>query len=36
MGIDMIQLPKSRNKFKDLYIYTELMETDLNKVIKSP
>ena len=36
MGVDLIQLPKSRNKFKDLYIYSELMETDLQKVIKSP
>ena len=31
-----IQLPKSREKFKDLYVFSELMESDLAVIIKSP
>jgi mitogen-activated protein kinase 1/3 len=32
----MIQLPKSRRHFKDLYVYSELMESDLAVILKSP
>ena len=28
--------PKSREEFKDIYVVTELMETDLSSIIKSP
>jgi mitogen-activated protein kinase 1/3 len=30
-----LQKPNSINEFKDVYIITELMETDLNQIIKS-
>ena len=29
-------LPSSREKFNDLYVITELMNTDLTSIIKSP
>ena len=35
LTINSIQLPNSRKDFGDLYIVTELMETDLLRVIKS-
>jgi serine/threonine protein kinase len=36
LGITNIQLPKNRNNFKDLYVFSELMESDLAVIIKSP
>ncbi len=36
IGIDTILLPQSREKFEDLYVVNELMETDLASIIKSP
>jgi serine/threonine protein kinase len=36
LGIKTIVLPKSREGFEDIYVYTELMETDLTSIIKSP
>jgi serine/threonine protein kinase len=35
-GIKTILLPKSREQFDDIYVYSELMETDLASIIKSP
>ena len=32
----MVQLPKSRRHFKDIYVYSELMESDLAVILKSP
>jgi serine/threonine protein kinase len=36
IGIKTILLPKSREQFEDIYVYSELMETDLASIIKSP
>jgi len=36
IGIITISLPKSRETFEDIYVYNELMETDLASIIKSP
>lgn len=36
IGILTIALPKSRESFEDIYVYNELMETDLASIIKSP
>jgi len=36
IGCDLLQLPKSRRHFKEVYVYTELMETDLAVILKSP
>jgi serine/threonine protein kinase len=36
IGVDTILLPKSREEFDDLYVVSELMETDLASIIKSP
>jgi serine/threonine protein kinase len=36
IGIKTIMLPKSRESFEDIYVYNELMETDLASIIKSP
>jgi len=36
IGIKLIQLPKARENFNDVYVYSELMETDLASIIKSP
>merc|ERR1711976_12085 len=36
MGIKTIMLPKSRESFNDLYVVSELMQTDLSSIIKSP
>jgi len=36
IGIKFIQLPKSREECDELYIVSELLETDLNSIIKSP
>ena len=36
MGIKTILLPKSREEFNDLYVVSELMQTDLSSIIKSP
>jgi len=35
-GIRTILLPKSREQFDDIYVYSDLMETDLASIIKSP
>lgn len=35
-GIKTIVLPESREKFEDIYVISELMETDLASIIKSP
>ena len=34
--IKSIQLPRSREEFDEIYVITELMETDLSSIIKSP
>lgn len=34
--IQNIQLPKSREEFDEIYVISELMETDLSSIIKSP
>mmetsp|Transcript_25881 Transcript_25881/g.22821 ORF Transcript_25881/g.22821 Transcript_25881/m.22821 type:complete len:117 (+) Transcript_25881:178-528(+) len=36
LGIKTILLPKARENFEDIYVVTELMETDLTSIIKSP
>ena len=36
LGIETLLLPKSREEFDDLYVVSELMETDLASIIKSP
>jgi serine/threonine protein kinase len=36
LGIKTILLPKSREEFDDIYVFSELMETDLTSIIKSP
>ena len=36
MGVKTIMLPKSREEFNDLYVVSELMQTDLSSIIKSP
>jgi len=36
IGIRTILLPRSREQFEDIYVYSELMETDLASIIKSP
>jgi len=36
IDISTISLPKSRETFEDIYVYNELMETDLASIIKSP
>lgn len=36
IDIKSILLPKSREEFEDIYLVSELMETDLSSVIKSP
>jgi serine/threonine protein kinase len=36
LGIKTILLPKSREQFEDIYVYSELMETDLASIIRSP
>jgi serine/threonine protein kinase len=36
IDIKTISLPKSRETFEDIYLYNELMETDLASIIKSP
>jgi serine/threonine protein kinase len=36
IDIKTIMLPKSRETFEDIYVYNELMETDLASIIKSP
>jgi len=36
MGIKTIMLPKSREEFDDLYVVSDLMQTDLSSIIKSP
>jgi serine/threonine protein kinase len=36
ISIKTILLPKSREQFEDIYVYSELMETDLASIIKSP
>ena len=35
LGIDDLQPPESYEKFKDVYIVSELMETDLHRIIYS-
>ncbi|EGR26963.1 protein kinase domain protein [Ichthyophthirius multifiliis] len=35
IGLDSILLPKSREEFNDIYCVSELMETDLQQIIKS-
>jgi hypothetical protein len=35
LGIQTILKPKSRKEFKEIYVVSELMETDLAQVIKS-
>jgi len=36
IGINTLMLPESREKLEDIYVYQELMETDLASIIKSP
>lgn len=36
LGLSNILLPESRQEFKDIYVVSELMETDLSSIIKSP
>ena len=36
MSINSIMLPKSRESFNDLYVVSDLMNTDLASIIKSP
>ena len=36
LKIESIQLPRSRMEFDEIYVVTELMETDLSSIIKSP
>lgn len=36
LSIKNILNPKSRDEFKDIYVVSELMETDLASIIKSP
>lgn len=36
IGITTLLLPKSREDFEDIYVVSELMETDLASIIKSP
>eukprot|EP00743_Colponemidia_sp_Colp-15_P001682 GILK01001838.1.p1 GENE.GILK01001838.1~~GILK01001838.1.p1 ORF type:complete len:394 (-),score=37.18 GILK01001838.1:268-1449(-) len=36
IAIKSIQLPPSRDDFEDIYVISELMETDLASIIKSP
>jgi serine/threonine protein kinase len=36
LQIKNIQEPKNRHDFRDIYVITELMETDLASIIKSP
>jgi len=36
VSVKFIQLPKSREQYSDVYVYNELMETDLASIIKSP
>ena len=36
MSIKTILLPKSREDFQDLYVVSDLMNTDLASIIKSP
>ena len=36
LTIKNIQLPKSREDFDEIYVISELMETDLSSIIKSP
>jgi serine/threonine protein kinase len=36
MGIRTIMLPKSREEFEDIYIVSDLMQTDLASIIKAP
>jgi len=36
IDIKTLLLPKSREAFEDIYVYNELMETDLASIIKSP
>jgi serine/threonine protein kinase len=36
IGIKTILLPKSREHFDDIYVVSELMETDLAQIIRSP
>jgi len=36
IGISTLMLPKSRETLEDIYVYQELMETDLASIIKSP
>jgi len=36
IGITTLMLPKSRETLDDIYVYQELMETDLASIIKSP
>jgi serine/threonine protein kinase len=36
ININSIQLPRSREEFDEIYVITELMETDLSSIIKSP
>lgn len=33
VNLNTIQLPKSRKSFRDIYIVTELLDTDLKRVI---
>lgn len=35
IGINEILLPKCREEFEDIYVVSELMETDLAQIIKS-
>ncbi|EAR83972.2 MAP kinase (macronuclear) [Tetrahymena thermophila SB210] len=35
IGINTLLLPRSREKFEDIYVVSELMETDLASIIKS-
>ena len=36
LGLSNILQPDSRKDFKDIYVVSELMETDLSSIIKSP
>lgn len=36
INIKTIMLPKSREEFEDIYVVSDLMETDLATIIKSP
>ncbi len=36
MSFNSIMLPKSRETFNDLYVVSDLMNTDLASIIKSP